>query len=136
MSYTLPQIIGKLEKICTDHPQIKSYTDLAKLNDDGQKHLKCPYIGYDVRDVLINGRLSYMFYIACMTSKEENREDIRESQGDTAQIIVDVVSSLEAAEILDQNTDIIGYSVIDNSNARTGYYIEEYLHSERMQCNG
>lgn len=133
--YTLKQVENILRDICNDHPQVKAVTDLAKLGDEGHKHLECPYIAFDVLDVMVNGRVSYNFYIASMTSIEEDKSDIREAQGDTTQILVDIITNLEDQGLLDQDTDIILTPAEDNQNARVGYTMQEYLHSSRQQCN-
>lgn len=133
--YTLKQIIDIVEDICNDHPQIKAVTDMVKLGDEGYKHLQSPYISYDVQDVLVDGRVSYNFVINCLTSTEEDLSDVREGQGDTAQIMVDIISSLEEYELLDQDTSIFLLPTEDNTNKRIGYSFNEYLHSSRQQCN-
>lgn len=135
MAYTLRQIESIVKSIAEDHPQVKACIDIAILGDEGHKDLPTPYIAYDVLGVLVNGRASYEFYIACMTNREEDNSDIREGQGDTAQILVDFISSMEAADILDQDTDILLSPAEDNQNQRIGYTMTEYLHSERQQCN-
>lgn len=134
--YTLKQICDVLDSMI-DHPQLKSVIDMKMLGDEGVKHQESPYLSYDLETGILSSRLSYDFVLQVLTGVEETLSDVREAQGDCAQIINDIVVSLDDLGLYEQEEgdELVLEPIVDQQNQRYGFQVTLTLHSERQSCN-